>query len=180
MLRSCDGSQTQFNIVTLSVAFIMLSGCDRSVPSWPPADSYSTIFDSHTVIPEESLTVAMSNASVVGSVANVCLALGSGTPAPHSSQQLRAEIGQFLGESNVSVLVTTSTGEQKQLCGPSRGWRADGRFGGKNELSVCYQTNCSNEPMELGVEISSVTLSASPPLDVLGGYWESTNGFDTN
>jgi hypothetical protein len=126
------GSQMRPRVVALLLAAILMVGCDSSVPSWPPADSYVTVFESETEIPQEPLTVMLSNASVVGSVANVCLALGSGTPAPHTKEQLKSEVGQFLNDSTVSVLVTTEQGEERAFCGPSFGWSREGKFAGEN------------------------------------------------
>jgi hypothetical protein len=173
------GSQLLSSIVALFVATFLMGGCDSSVPSWPPADSYVTVFESETEIPQEPRTVMLSDASVKGSVANVCLALGSGTPAPHTKEQLKAEVGQFLNESTVSVFATTAQGEELEFCGPSFGWTREGKFAGENELSVCYQASCSGETVEVGTGVVSVTVSASPPLKVLGAYWESTNAYDT-
>jgi hypothetical protein len=172
------GSQMRPRVVALLLAAILMVGCDSSVPSWPPADSYVTVFESETEIPQEPLTVMLSNASVVGSVANVCLALGSGTPAPHTKEQLKSEVGQFLNDSTVSVLVTTEQGEERAFCGPSFGWSREGKFAGENELNVCFQASCSGETIEVGTEVLSVSLSASPPLKVSGVYWESTNAYD--
>lgn len=153
-------------------------GCDSSIPSWPQAYSFVTVVESETEIPLKPLTVMLSNASVVGSVANVCLALGSGTPAPHTKEQLKSEVGQFLNDSTVSVLVTTAQGEKREFCGPAFGWTQDGKFAGENELSVCYRASCSGKTIERGTEVVSVSLSASPPMKVLGAYWESTNAYD--
>ena len=173
------GTLMRPSIVALFFAAILIGGCDSSAPSWPPADSLVTVFESETEIHQEPLTVMLSDASVVGSVANVCLALGSGTPAPHTKEQLKSEVGQFLKDSTVSVFATTAQGEESEFCGPSFGWTREGKFAGENELRVCYQANCSGEAIEVGTEVISVTLSASPPLKVLGAYWESTNAYDT-
>lgn len=165
-------------IVALFFATILMVGCDSSVPGSPPAESYVTVFKSETEMSLKPLTVMLSGASVVGSVANVCLALGSGTPAPHTKEQLKTEVGQFLKDSVVSVLVTTAQGENAEFCGPSFGWVREGKFAGENELSVCYQASCSGPTIDVGTEVVSVSLSASPPLKVLGAYWESTNAYD--
>lgn len=176
MIGSFPGSRNQPGLFPLLVAVVVVTGCDP-VSTRAPAESYFTVFSSETVLSEEPTIISLSDASVVGSAAKVCLALGAGTPAPHTSQQLRSEVGEFLGETTVTILATTATGEQQELCGPSFRWVADGEFAGENELSACFQP-CSGDSLKPGSEVGSVSLSASPTLKVLGAYWESTNAYD--
>jgi hypothetical protein len=168
--------------VFMSLSTLLLLGCEGqpfSILDAITGKKTQTVIlvDTPTTVGEtEQSYSAPEPMTVVGESVSVCMVLRTSTPLAAQPTMDRL-FSESMGSSVVEASLSTSSGELFLMDKPMQAWQKAGVITSTEELMACASCACGPTP-EIGTEIKSVSLAASPPLDVLGIYWESTNRWD--
>lgn len=115
---------------------------------------------------------------VRGKTSDLCFALADGVSNSGTGDDMDAREKQFLHGSKINILLHDDKGKTYPwTCG---GWRwvpptVDSKVG---RLFSCARWECNSVRPPKGSRITSVDVSATPELRVLGITWSSTDAFD--
>jgi hypothetical protein len=166
----------------LPLVVLVIAGCDQRVDQLlEKLAGYETntvvLVKGPTVVGSTGLILRSAQPmKVVGDSSSLCLVLKSGVSlGPQVVMNKLFE--ESLRGADVTALLRMKSGKTIRLSKPGQAWDKYGHVTSSEEQSACFSCACGVQPT-VGDEVAEATVNSTPPIKILGIYWESTNAFD--